>query len=153
MAKKDFLNDLKESLEKGNFNSDAANKINEIDKKAEKYADKGIPEMNEDLKKKIEESGGLKDSVSEDEVPELNTEYEKKMAQFKKMDKINFEIATLNNIEENLMNLQTELSNFINILRKKYEKEDQELPELKLLYEKINELENKFKLNININKK
>lgn len=153
MAKKDFLSDLKESLDKGKFNSDAANKINEINEKADKFVDKGVSEMNEDLKKRIEEIGGVKESISENELPELNTEYEQKMAHFKKMDMINSEVSTLANIDESLVNQHTELSNFIDALRKKYEKEDQKFPELEALNKKIEELEKKYNLNVNINKK
>lgn len=153
MAKKDFLNDLKESLDKGDFNSEAANKINEIVEKSEGFEDKKVPEMEEDLKKMVESEGGVKESVSEEELPELNTEYEQKMAHFKKMDKINSEVATLINIDEKLLNLHTELSNLIDVLRKKYEGENQEFPELKILNEKMSELENKYNLNVNVNKK
>lgn len=153
MAQKDFLNNLKETLEKGEFNSEAANKINEIIDKSEKFEENAKPgDLGDAVKKRVEE-GGVKESVSEEELPELNTEYEKKMAHFKKIDKINLEVATLVNIEENLINLHTELSNFVDILRKKYEKEDQELPELKALNKKIDELKDKYNLNVNINKK
>lgn len=153
MVQKDFLGSLKESLEKGEFNSEAANKINEIVDKSKKFEENAKPgDLGDAVKKRVEESG-VKESVSEEELPELNTEYEQKMAHFKKADKINLEIATLKNIEDVVLNQLTELSNFIDILRKKYEKDNpEEFPELKQLLKNIESLEKKYNFVINVNK-
>lgn len=153
MAQNDFLRTLKESLEKGEFNSDIANKINEINEKAEELKkNTELKDIEEVVKKRIEE-GEVKETVSDEELPELNTEYGRKMSYFKKVDKINLEIATLKNVEDVILNHLTELSNLVDVLRKKYENDNpEEFPELKQLLKNIEYLEKKYNFVINVNK-
>jgi hypothetical protein len=104
----DFLSKLKEAVEKGEFNSDAANKINEISGLAEekmsafkeggKDTKEAVNTIREKLNKIVDDTGHR--TVSEEEALKLNTEYEKKMAEFKKVDLVLSELNTLIQIEE-----------------------------------------------------
>jgi predicted SprT family Zn-dependent metalloprotease len=77
MANSDFLKNLKNAVETGDFNSDAAKKINEISSLAET---KTVTESEEALNKRLE-SVGIK-ILTDDDV-ELNSQYEEKMEEIK----------------------------------------------------------------------
>jgi len=104
----DFLKNLKDAVEKGEFNSEAANKINEINELAEKKLsglkndgkkiNEAIRDIEHKLNKRLDDAGHK--TVSEEEAKELNSEYERKMVEFKKIDLMLNELNTLNQIEE-----------------------------------------------------
>mgnify|MGYP006302650655 CR=1 FL=1 len=93
-----FLEDLKNAADKGEFNSEAAKKINEISDAAEQKSKMDTEELQSSLKKRMEESPV--EPVSEDKISELNFEYEKKMAAIKEMDAVNNQLAVLVEIED-----------------------------------------------------
>jgi len=87
-----FLEELKKAADTGEFNSDAAKKINEIDELAEKKATgMSVDELTESLEKRIEANPAV--AVTEEEALELNSQYEKKMEEIKKQDAENKRIA------------------------------------------------------------
>jgi hypothetical protein len=87
-----FLDNLKKAVETGEFNSEAAKKIIEIDKLAdEKKNAFGL------VTDRIEKSGYAK-SVTEEEAAPINSEYEKQMELVKKQDEENKRIADLTNL-------------------------------------------------------
>ena len=99
----EFLENLKNAADNGEFNSDAAKKILEISELADKKLQGKNPEeeienLKESLEKRQEEE--VVEVVSEEKAIEANTEYEKKMAQFKEQDAINNQLAVLMEIED-----------------------------------------------------
>jgi hypothetical protein len=120
-----FLENLKKSVETGEFNSEAAKKIIEIDKNADNA--KGLflteEEQNELAKKRLD--GTLKENtvVTEEEVLKLNSEYDKKMEEVKKQDAVNKQLATLIEIEDMVKASVDDMVSFIEELEDKFKKE------------------------------
>jgi hypothetical protein len=125
MAK--FLDDLKNAVEKGEFNSEAAKKIIEIDKLADIVASTGGAEANIDERLKV---AGIK-TVTEEEALKVNSEQEIKMEEIKKQDTINAQLATLIDIEDMVQLSIGDMMTFITELENKFEKD---LAETKIKY-------------------
>ena len=104
----EFLDDLNKAVESGEFNSDAAKKINEIDKLANS---KTLAQSLEDLDKRLE-ANGVKD-VSAEEVATLNSQYEKQMEKFKEDDMINAQTTTLIEIQNMVKLTISDMFDFI----------------------------------------
>ena len=119
-----FLEDLKKAADKGEFNSEAAKKINEVHEAAEKKAGSmDTEELESSLKKRMEETPV--EPVPEDKMEELNSEYEKKMAEIKEVDAANNQLAilieiedmvkaTINDMLEHVKSLKTNLGDKLN---------------------------------------
>ena len=146
-----FLDDLKNSVEKGEFNSEAAKKIIEINKLAETKVPVGGFKSEEDLKglqnsinKRVQESGVK--SVSEEEALKLNSEYEKKMSEIKEQDVVNQQVVTLVDIEDMVKLSIGDMLSFVTELEEKFKKEIEEkkLSHVNLIA-KIEEIKNKYK--------
>jgi hypothetical protein len=150
-----FLENLKNSVEKGEFNSEAAKKIIEISKLAETKVPIGGFKSEEDLKelqssidKRVQESGVK--SVSEEEALKLNSEYEKQMAAIKEQDTINQQVVTLVDIEDMVKLSIGDMLSFVTELEEKFKKElEEKKPSHKLLAEKLEEIKNKYSTIIN----
>lgn len=150
-----FLDDLKNSVDKGEFNSEAAKKIIEISKLADTKVPKGGFKSEEDLKelqksvdKRVQEAGVK--SVSEEEALELNSEYEKKMAEIKEQDAINQQVVTLVEIEDMVKLSIGDMLSFVTELEEKFKKELEEKKSThKILAEKLEEIKNKYSSIIN----
>ena len=142
MAK--FLDDLKNAVDKGEFNSDAAKKINEIDKLADKKENAfGL------IGKRLDETGYAK-SVSEEEAAAINSDYEKKMEEIKKQNMVNKQLATLIEIEDLVKADINDMMSFIDELEDKFAKEfDEENPICGELNQKIEQIKLKYNSNIN----
>jgi len=139
MAK--FLDDLKNAVETGEFNSEAAKKIIEIDKLADS---KDITEVQEKLK--TLETKTI-NNVSEKEALAVNLAYEKKMFEIKQQDLANTQLATL--IEcENLVQLSVDdMMSFVTELETKFENEFKtENPIFGDLFLKIETIKNNYKI-------
>jgi len=145
-----FLDNLKKAVETGEFNSEAAKKIIEIDKLAdEKKNAFGL------VTDRIEKSGFAK-SVTEEEAAALNSDYEKQMELVKKQDEENKRIADLTNLVDTQLTTLVEIEDmvklsiidmltFTNELEEKFSKElEAKDPMFKDLYLKIQEVKNKF---------
>ena len=128
-----FLKNLKDAVDNGEFNSDAAKKINEIDM----LADTTITTKKSD---KIE----IK-TVSDEEVALINSEYEKQMENIRIIDEINNKIKTLIDIDEMILNSVIDMNTFILEIKNKFSAEfDGNDTRFTKLQEKINELNSKY---------
>jgi hypothetical protein len=150
-----FLENLKNSVDKGEFNSEAAKKIIEISKLAETKVPVGGFKSEEDLKglqnsinKRVQESGVK--SVSEEEALKLNSEYEKKMQAIKEEDAINQQVVTLVDIEDMVKLSIGDMLSFVTELEEKFKKEiEEKKPTYINLTAKIEEIKNKYGAIIN----
>ena len=110
-----FLEELKKAADGEEFNSEAAKKITDITKLAEEkfqtLGQNGITTDGSDLAKHVnknieedkktwEAANANRKVPTPEEVKEFNTEYDLKMAEFKKRDLINKQLAILIDIEE-----------------------------------------------------
>jgi len=142
-----FLENLKKSVEEGDFNSEAAKKIIEIDKLADIVAPTGGAEAN--LIKRVEEVG-YAESVSEEEAVALNSDYEKEMERIKKQDGVNKQLAILVEIEDIVKLSIEDMLAFIDELDDKFSKEfEEEDPMFADLAQKIEQINSKYNPIIN----
>ncbi len=140
MANSDFLKNLKNAVETGEFNSDAAKKINEINNLADT---KTASESEQALNKRLE-SVGVK-ILSEDDV-ELNSQYEQKMEEIKKQDAANKVLATLIEIEDMVKASIEDMLSHIIELEDKFSKEfETKNPIYGDLSQKIEQIKTKYK--------
>jgi hypothetical protein len=140
-----FLDDLKKAVDTGDFNSEAANKINEIDKLANKKftPDSSFDDKLDMVDERLKQAGNK--SVTKEEAEIINSDYEKKMAEIKKQDAINLQLAMLIEIEEAVRLTVGDMFNFIHELKKKFDKEFEEKdPAYFSLLEKINEINSRY---------
>ena len=148
----DFLENLKKAADEGEFNSEAAKKILEINELADKKIGEATPADLEKIQESLEKRQGeeLVAPVSEEKVLEVNTEYEKKMAQLKKLDAVNAQLAILIEIEDMVKLSIGDMFGFTDELEAKFEKEfETEDPMFGDLSQKIEEIKSKFKSIIN----
>ena len=144
----DFLDNLKKAADEGEFNSEAAKKILEINELADKKIGEATPADIEKIQESLEKRQGeeLVAPVSEEKALEANTEYELKMAQLKKMDAVNGQLATLIEIEDMVKLSIDDMFGFVEELEKKFEKEfEGEDPVFGDLYLKIESIKSKYK--------
>jgi hypothetical protein len=141
-----FLDDLNRAVNSGEFNSDAAKKINEINKLANIVASTGNVVTN--LDKRLKDAG-IK-TVSEEEVILANTEYENQMIMTKKQNNINKLVVTLIEIENMVKMSIDDMVSHINELEDNFAKEfETEDPITSDLFLKIEEIKFKYKNFIN----
>jgi len=142
--KSQFLEGLKKAADTGEFNSEAAKKINEIDELANKKKNAfGL------VGDRIEKSG-YAESVTEEEAEELNSEYEKKMEKIKKQDVVNIQLATLIDIEHMVKLSVEDMMSFVNELEDNFSKEiEEENPMYGELSLKIENIKSKYNSIIN----
>lgn len=147
----EFLENLKKSVETGEFNSEAAKKIIEIDKLAEEkiksLTKSGQNIEDSDLTKAVEDR--VKDNVktvSEEEALELNSQYEKKMEEIKKVDAANQQLATIIDIEDMVKLSIGDMMTFVAELESKFDKTE---PIYKDLLAKLEEIKTKYNSIIN----
>lgn len=119
MADSNFLENLKKAVDTGEFNSEAAKKIIEIDKLAdEKLSTMTKPHTSiddSDLSKSINDrvkKAGVK-TVSEEEALILNSEYEKRMQEMEESDKENKRIAELINLADKQLETLIEIEDMV----------------------------------------
>jgi predicted nuclease with TOPRIM domain len=149
----EFLENLKKAADNGEFNSEAAKKILEINELADTKIGDGSPKdlekLKESLEKRVKEAGEVK-AVREEEALELNSEYEKKMEQIKKLDMVNAQLATLIEIEDMVKASVEDMFSFTDELETRFEKEFvAEDPMFGDLFQKIEELKSKYNAVIN----
>jgi hypothetical protein len=102
-----FLENLKKSVDNGEFNSEAAKKIIEVDKLADEK--KNALDLVQD---RLEKSGYAK-SVTEEEATALNSQYEIEMEAIKKKDEENKKIAEMHNIADNSLRTLLEIEDMV----------------------------------------
>ena len=136
-----FLDNLKKAVDTGEFNSEAAKKIIEIDKVADNVTGMRALDFAFDMANKE----GAIQSVTEEEAAVLNSEYEKKMEEIKKQDAINAQLATLIEIEDMVKLSVIDMLTFTKELEEKFSKElEVKDPMFNDLYFKIQEVKNVF---------
>jgi hypothetical protein len=147
-----FLENLKQDLEKGNFNSDAAKKINEIDELAdEKFIETrdGNKYVNTENLDKLVNEAGVK-TVTEEEAAALNSDYEKKMEEIKKQDVVNKQLATLIEVEDMVKASVEDMLLYLDELEENFEKQfEEEDPMFGELSQKIEQIRSKYNFIIN----
>lgn len=148
----EFLEGLKKAADSGEFNSEAAKKIIEINELVDTKINGSdihrFDEIRESLDKCHKEAGTK--TVTEDEAIEMNSQYEKKMEQLKKMDGINAQLATLMEIEDMVKASVEDMFTFVESLENRFEKEiEAEDPMLGDLSQKIEQLKAKYSSIIN----
>jgi len=117
-----FLESLKNAADKGEFNSEAAKKIIEIDNLASQKLSKLGTKDIEDLMKDRLEQAGVK-TVTEEEAAIGSAEYDKKMEDIKKQDAVNVQIVALMEIEDMVLASVLDMYTFIDELETKFSKE------------------------------
>ena len=110
-----FLDDLKNSVESGEFNSEAAKKIIEVDKLADSVS--GTTALEE-----LQEKVGVK-SVTDEEVGTLNSTYVKKMEEINKLDIANKQLAMLIDMEDMVKMSIGDLMSYVTHVEIEMEKE------------------------------
>jgi hypothetical protein len=136
---KEFLENLKKAVEEGEFNSEAAKKINEVDKLADE---------KKDAAKLVDErlaAAGIK-NISEEDGIILSSDYEKKMELIKQQDTINKQLATLIEIEDMTKITISDMISFAQELEDKFAKEfEAEDPMYAELSQKIEQIQLTYK--------
>jgi len=153
----DFLENLKKAADTGEFNSEAAKKILEINKLAETKltgaGDVDIERLKESLEKRriedeveeLKDAPAVTEAVSEEDVLVLNSKYEKQMEQIKKQDMINAQLATLIEIEDMVKLSVDDMFGFLGELEARFAKEfETENPIFGDLYQKIESIKSKY---------
>ena len=148
MAK--FLEDLKNAVTTGDFNSEAAKKIIEISNLADAKLNRDLsPEERLAALKtsvKANYSGNTAVVVNEEELAELNSEYEKHMQEIQEIDIVNAQLATLIEIENIVKSGMDEMIGFIEELETRFsEKFKNESFVFSELYLKIEAIKTKYK--------
>jgi hypothetical protein len=142
-----FLDNLKKDLDTGEFNSEAAKKIIEIDKLAET---KTAAESEEALNKRLEVVGVK--VLKEEDVETLNSEYEEKMAKIKKTDDAYKQLADLADKEEQIMTAITDMITLANELKDEFAAEfEAKDPAFSDLLAKINHINMKYNNSVILN--
>jgi hypothetical protein len=134
-----FLDDLKNAADKGEFNSEAAKKIIEVDKLADNA-------NVENLADRIEKAGVK--TVTEEEASIINSDYEKKMLEIKEKDLALHQIAILKEIDETLMLSLYDMKDFITTVETSFDKTK---PVNVELFQEVEKIKNKYSSIINLN--
>lgn len=151
MSNSKFLNDLANAVNSGEFNSEAAKKILEVNRLADEKM-KDLTRIDEEtvqsksVDKRLEDAGIRK--VSKEEADEINALSIKKMAELEKKQFINDRMLVLIDIE-NMVKLSIEdMMGFIKetevFLEEKFDNEDTTFDDLKA---KIAEIKTKYSTN------
>jgi hypothetical protein len=142
-----FLENLKKSVEEGDFNSEAAKKISEIEKLANKKINeiKKLEEIEESINKRLEDAGIR--TINEEDIKNVNSEYNKKMSEIEEKNAVLKQIKILRDIDENIIICITELFDFIKTLEEAFNEKNMNHIEL---FIEINKLKNKYNNIINL---
>jgi hypothetical protein len=150
-----FLDDLKNAVDTGKLNSDAAKKILEISD----LADTKLTTSNRDDLEKIktnleqrlvdgsEPNDGRK--ITEEEVVEMNSIYDEKMEHIRMTNIANNQLATLIDIEDMILASIGDMFTFLTEIKSKFDEELNNYPEFSDLNQKINKIEETYSSIIN----
>jgi hypothetical protein len=132
-----FLENLKNAVDKGEFNSEAAKKINDIDKLANIVGPTDGVEAN--IEKRLNDAGIR--TVNEEETEVINAEYEKKMLEIKEKDLVLQQIKILQEIDETIMLSIQDMREFVQTLEESFDKEN---PIHADMFTEIEKIKNKY---------
>lgn len=136
----DFLDNLKNAVEEGEFNSDAAKKINQINEKADGIDPKDAEKL---IEKRLEDSGTK--VVSEDDVVAKNLEYDREMENIQYKDLILQQIATIQEMEYMVSLSVQDMFQYIKTLEEKFSFDEEDKENLNEdLYNEIKRVRAKF---------
>ena len=144
-----FLDNLKNAVENGEFNSETAKKINEVHNAAEKKlkeANGDISKIEKNLNKKIENVSGATKNISKEDIEKAQLEYNAKMKALADEEKRNAIIASLIDENDHIINNIIDLYSLIHKTEKYYDEKD---GKNKKLFEKINEFKEKYESIVN----
>jgi hypothetical protein len=112
----EFLDNLKKTVENGEFNSEAAKKIIELNNLADEKMKGIVREDEEEITSKLVEErlekAGVK-TVSEEDLSELNSKYEKEMAIMEKKQAIRDRLLVVIDIEKLVIESINDMTGFI----------------------------------------
>ena len=134
-----FLENLKKSVDTGEFNSEAAKKIIEVDKLADNA-------NVENLADRLEKAGVK--TIDEGELGTINSDYEKKMQGIREKDLALHQIAILKEIDETLMLSLYDMKDFITTIETSFDKTKVVNGEL---FDEVEKVKNKYSSIINLN--
>lgn len=138
-----FLDDLKNALDNGEFNSKAAEKINVLVQMADSKTD--LNELKENYEERYKLDSSKIEDISEFEMVEKKTEYEIKMKELKEIDIINSEIALLMDIEYMVQQTIDDMLNHINEIKTKHSENLEANTKYTQLANEIKRIEDKYK--------
>ena len=138
MATSPFLESLKKSVETGEFNSEAAKKIIEIDQLAN---NPHTTHMHDGTFK----NAGVK-TVTPEEAAEINSNFEKKMQEIKEKDLALQQLAMLREIEETVKLTVYDMKDFLVTLEGNFDKAN---PINAEIYSEIEAIKTKYSSIIN----
>lgn len=133
-----FLENLKKAVDTGEFNSEAAKKIIDIDKLADN------PVVSHALDNAFEKAGVK--TVTEEEAAIISADYEKKMQEIKEKDLALKQIAVLKDIDETVMLSVYDMRDFIKTLEDTFDKTKSINTEL---FAEVERVKNKYSSIIN----
>jgi hypothetical protein len=140
-----FLDNLKNAVENGEFNSEAAKKIIEIDKLADEKRD-----AEKLIEKRLEEAGIVK--LKTEDVEIINSEYEDKMKKIEQLDEANVCLSDLINREERILGEIQEMIELANSAKEEYSVEfEAKNPAFMDLLAKINHINMKYNNSVVLN--
>ena len=144
-----FLDNLKNAVEKGEFNSETAKKFNEVLNKAEEKSKLSLDELENNIKNRTDSgSTEQKKTLSKEEIEKVNKEYKKKMQEIAEEEKRNAIIATLKHESDKIEDYIVELYSLIKNTELSYNKNDEKN---KYLFEEIENIKKKYKSIIDYN--
>jgi len=134
MGNIDFLKNLKDALDSGDFNSDAAKKIGEINKMADEI---NINLSNDEISDKLNKFGVK--NIDENDI-KMNEIFDETIKDIKKDDLFNKIIANLLNINKSIENIiNNELIPYLKNIENEYNEEIKNNQNLNSLIIKIKE--------------
>lgn len=120
MEDSNFLTKLKNAVDSGEFNSEAANKIIKINMLADGVNTTGL----EDVIKNRTESNLINSKVLNDkDISEINLKYDEDMERIRKQDVVNNRLALIIDIEESVKLSIIDMLQFVDEVDEMYKKE------------------------------
>jgi len=138
----EFLDQLKQSVDNGVFNSDAAKKINEVDALADKKLAAGLDNLE-----MVKATAANPVPASQDEVEKANLEYQNAMELIIERDKLLNIIATLIDIDYQVNESIRDMNEYVEETAARL---DIANPKHSEVFETINKIREKYK-SVNIN--
>ncbi len=146
-----FLDNLKNAVENGEFNSETAKKINEIHNVAEKKlkdANGDISKIENDLKEKAKSLSGETKILNKEEIEKAQIEYNARMKVLADEEKRNAIIASLIDENDHIIDHVIDLYSLIHKTERYYDEKNEKNKEL---FEKMKEFKEKYKSIVNYN--
>lgn len=145
MGNNSFLENLKNAVDNGEFNSEVAKKINTIDEAANNAKGLTYEEHGKNAEKLLKAQ-----AVTSEEVAELNSSYEQQMKKIKEIDVMNRQLAMLIDIEETVELSINDMINHVDVIMETFEKEQEENNVIfEPLFAKVEEIRKKYSTFIN----